>query len=311
MFSVIFPGQGSQYVGMGQDLHQKFSLVREIFEKVDNKLNYSLSNIILNGPELDLRSTKNTQPAIMTIGVCIFEVLKKEFNLDLNKAEFFAGHSLGEYTALVCSGALKIENAAYLLSERGKAMQDSSPKDSGAMTAVIGMTITEIDKEIKLLKGEGVCEIANDNCYGQIVVSGTKSKIDNLNFNLKNKKKRSIVLPVSAPFHSSLMEPASKKMKDKIQNTNFLLPNPSIISNVTAKEENNVDKIKLLLVEQITSRVRWRESVEYMIQNGIKEFIEIGPGKILSGLIKKINKEVEIKSISTLDDIIKYYKKND
>ena len=188
-------------------------------------------------------------------------------------------------------------------------MQDSSPEDSGAMTAVIGMTINEIDEEIKLLKGEGICEIANDNCYGQVVVSGTKSKIENLNINLKSKKKRSIMLPVSAPFHSSLMEPASKKMKDKIQNTNFLLPKPNIISNVTAKEENNVDKIKLLLVEQITSRVRWRESVEYMIKKGVKEFIEIGPGKILSGLIKKINKEVEIKSISNIDDIIKYYKK--
>ena len=303
MRAVLFPGQGSQYVGMGSDFYERFESVKKVFETVDKTLGFSLSELILNGPETELKLTQNTQPAIMTIGVSVFNVLNQQFNLNLNDSRFFAGHSLGEYTALVCAGALNIERAAYLLHERGKAMQEAVPIGEGAMTAILGMTIDEVEKEINLLPKDGICEIANDNSNAQVVVSGTKKIIEILNENLKKKKKKGIILPVSAPFHSSLMKKASESMKDKIENTNFLKPKPSIISNVTAKEEDNVNKIGTLLVDQITSRVRWRESVDYMIKKGVTNFIEIGPGKVLSGLVKKINKEVKVSNINSVNDI--------
>ena len=310
MKAVLFPGQGSQFVGMASDFYKKFNSVKEIFKIVDKTLGYSLSELILNGPEEELKLTKNTQPAIMTVGVSIFNVLKKEFSINLNDAIFFAGHSLGEYTALVCAGSLTVERAAYLLNERGKAMQEAVPDGNGSMTAVLGMTIDELEKELSLLPKEEICEIANDNSNGQIVVSGTTNANKILITNLKKRKKKGIVLPVSAPFHCSLMQKASEKMKDKIENTAFIKPTPSIISNVTAGAESDISRIKSLLVEQITSRVRWRESVDFMINKGVKDFIEIGPGKVLSGLVKKINKDVGIKNINTFDDI-KNYKKND
>ena len=306
MQAILFPGQGSQYVGMGSELYEKYEIVKKIFKDVDETLGFSLSNIILKGPDSELKLTKNTQPAIMTIGVCIFNILKNEFNLKINEVKFFAGHSLGEYTALVCAGSLTLQKAAYLLHERGKAMQEAVPPGQGAMTAILGMSINEIEKEISILPKKGVCEIANDNSDGQVVVSGVKEVIEILNENLKKKKKRGIILPVSAPFHSSLMQQASEKMKKKIEDTNFLKPNPSIISNVTAKEENDVNIIKSLLVDQITSRVRWRESVNYMIKSGVNDFIEIGPGKVLSGLVKKINRSVKLTNINSANDIKKY-----
>lgn len=303
MRAILFPGQGSQFVGMCSDFYNKFASVKKNFEIVDNALGFPLSDLVLNGPESKLKLTENTQPAIMTVGVSIFEVLEKEFNINMNKVKFFAGHSLGEYTALVCSGSLTLEKSAYLLHERGKAMQQSVPSGAGGMTAVIGMTIEEVEKEINLLSSDEICEIANDNCNGQVVVSGTNLAIKKLEKNLKEKRKRAISLPVSAPFHCSLMMKASEIMKNKIEQTQFSKPKTNIISNVTAKEENNVDRIKKLLVEQITSRVRWRESVDYMIKNGVDNFIEIGPGKVLSGLVKKISKEVIVSNINTLEDV--------
>lgn len=303
MRAVLFPGQGSQKVGMGSDIYEKFDFVKKIFERVDKTLNFSLTNIILNGPEEELKLTKNTQPAIMAVGVSLFEVLNTKFNFNLNNSKFFAGHSLGEYTALVCAGSLTIEKAAYLLHERGKSMQEAVPEGEGAMLAVLGMSLEEVDKEINELPKDKKCEIANDNSVGQIVVSGKKSSINILNENLKKKRKKGILLPVSAPFHSSLMKSASEAMKSKIENTNFLNPKPSIISNVTAKEENDLNRIKPLLVDQITSRVRWRESLDYMIKNGINDFLEIGPGKVLSSLVKKTNKDVKISNINSLEDI--------
>ena len=309
MQAILFPGQGSQYVGMGFDFYKRFESTKKIFEIVDKTLGFSLSNIILNGPETELKLTQNTQPAIMTVGVSIFKVLNEQFDLNLNNAKFFAGHSLGEYTALVCAGSLTIEKAAYLLHERGKAMQKAIPAGQGAMTAVLGMKIDEIEKEINLLPEKEICEIANDNSDGQVVVSGTRTVIEILNRNLKKKKKRAIVLPVSAPFHCSLMKQASETMKDKIKNTDFLKLKPSIISNVTAKEESDTNTIKSLLVDQITSRVRWRESVNYMIKKGVTNFIEIGPGKVLSGLVKKINKDVKITNINLVDEINNYVNK--
>ena len=303
MRAILFPGQGSQYVGMGLDFYEKFNLVKNIFKTVDDSLNFSLSKIILNGPENDLKLTQNTQPAIMTIGVSIYNVLTKEFGLNLESTKFFAGHSLGEYTALVCSGALTLERAAYLLNERGKSMQNAVPEGEGGMLAVLGMSIEDVEKEIAELPRGQVCEIANDNSNTQVVVSGKKTSIEIFSKILKEKKKKGIILPVSAPFHSSLMTKAADSMKDKIESTNFKQPSLSLISNVTAKEENNVNKIKPLLIDQITSRVRWRESVNYMINRGITNFLEIGPGKVLSGLVKKINKDVKISNINTLDNL--------
>ena len=303
MRAVLFPGQGSQYVGMGSDFYKKFDSVKKIFKTVDETLGFSLSNLILKGPENELKLTQNTQPAIMTVGVSIFNVLNDQFGLDLNNSKFFAGHSLGEYTALVCGGSLTIERAAYLLHERGKSMQEAVPPGQGAMMAILGMTIDEVEKEINLLSKEESCEIANDNCDGQVVVSGKKIAIEIFNKKLKDKKKRGILLPVSAPFHCSLMKKAAENMKEKIESTNFLQPNPKIISNVTAKEEVDVNKIKPLLIDQITSKVRWRESIHYMVNEGVLNFLEIGPGKVLSGLVKKINKDLKISNISSIEDI--------
>ena len=303
MRAVLFPGQGSQYVGMGSDFYKKFKSTKFFFEIVDKTLGFSLSNIILNGPESELKLTQNAQPAIMTVGVCIFNVVNQEFGLNLKNTKFFAGHSLGEYTALVCAGSLTIERAAYLLHERGKSMQDAVPPDQGSMMAILGMRIDEVEKEINLLPKGETCEIANDNNNSQVVVSGKKTAIEILSKNLKKKKKKGILLPVSAPFHCSLMKKAAENMKNKIENTNFLKPKPNIISNVTAKEEIDVNRIKPLLIDQITSRVRWRESVDYMIKQGVKDFLEIGPGKVLSGLVKKINRDVKVSNINSIEDI--------
>jgi [acyl-carrier-protein] S-malonyltransferase len=305
MQAVLFPGQGSQYVGMGLDFYNKFDLVKNIFKTVDETLGYSLSNIILNGSEEELKLTQNTQPAIMTIGVSIFTVLNKEFGLNLNNSKYFAGHSLGEYTALVCSGSLTLERAAYLLHARGRSMQDAVPKDQGSMIAILGMSIDEVEEEIKIIPSENICEIANHNSNSQVVVSGMKVGINILNDNLKKKRKKGIILPVSAPFHCSLMNKAAESMKEKIEETIFLKPQPIIISNVNAKEEFESKRIKKLLVDQITSRVRWKESVDYMIKNGVNNFLEIGPGKVLSGLVKKINKDVNISNINIIEDVQK------
>ncbi len=305
MKALIFPGQGSQSVGMGNELYKKFDLVKKVFKEADSKLNYSISKIILDGPESDLKLTKNTQPAILTISYSIFKLITEEFNVDLKKdINFYAGHSLGEYSALVASGSLSFTDAVLLLHQRGKLMQEAVPSGKGSMIAVMGLDLKEINKFIEEIKGDkGVCEVANDNSHSQIILSGDKSAIDEISKNLKNNKKKSIPLPVSAPFHCSLMKPAAKKMEKNIFETNFNNPRVQIVSNVTARATKNSDDIKKLLVEQIFSKVRWRESIEYMINNGVKEFIEIGPGKVLSGLVKRINDKVLSKSLNTLDEI--------
>jgi [acyl-carrier-protein] S-malonyltransferase len=241
----------------------------------------------------------------MTVGVSIFKALNKHYDYKLNEAKFFAGHSLGEYTALVCAGSLTIERAAYLLHERGKAMQEAVPEGKGSMIAVLGMTTDDVEKEISLINKNEICEIANDNSNNQVVVSGTNSAIKILDQNLKNKKKKGIILPVSAPFHCSLMKKAAENMVEKITNSDFLKPKPAIISNVTAKEETDTNKIKPLLIDQITSRVRWKESINYMIEQGVDEFVEIGPGKVLSGLVKKISREVKVSNVNSTEEIIK------
>ncbi len=305
MKALLFPGQGSQFVGMGRELFKNYNLVKKIFKEVDEKLNFKLSKIILEGPENELKLTQNTQPAILTISYSIFKLIKEEFNIDINKnTKFFAGHSLGEYSALVCSNSLNFLDALYLLNERGKSMQEAVPEGTGSMLAVMGFKSNELEKLVQKLSIDfGVCEIANDNSESQIILSGHVKAINEINKILKDMKKRSIILPVSAPFHCSLMKSAAEKMESKIKNTPFKKPEINLVTNVTAKETNDSEEIKNLLVKQIVSRVRWRESVLYMIQNEVNEFIEIGPGKVLSGLIKRINDKVSSKSINTIEEI--------
>jgi [acyl-carrier-protein] S-malonyltransferase len=303
MKALLFPGQGSQVIGMGSEFYNNFSLVKKIFSEADEKLGYKISKIILEGPDAGLKLTENTQPAILTVSFSIFSVLKKEFNFNFKEFKYFAGHSLGEYSALVSANVLSFSDAIYLLNERGKAMQKAVPVGQGGMIAVLNISTEELNNFISKLKKKGVCEIANDNADGQIIVSGNSETIKELQDLLKLNKKKSILLPVSAPFHCSLMKEAAKKMHSKINSTKFVKGDFAIITNVTAKPEDDIEKIKNLLVEQIYSKVKWRESILFMINNGIKEFIEIGPGKVLNGLVKRINRDVNSTSINTIDDI--------
>ena len=304
MSALLFPGQGSQVVGMGSEFYTKFDLVKKIFKEADEKLNYPISKIILEGPENELQLTKNTQPAILTVSYSIFNVLKMEFGFDFSGFKYFAGHSLGEYSALVCSESLNFADALYLLHERGKAMQEAVPVGKGGMIAVLGVKIENI---IDLLKSqnkfEGVCEIANDNADGQVIISGNIEKIENFKTFLKEKKIKSIPLKVSAPFHCTLMKPATEIMREKILNTKFKNPKFKIVNNVTASPETNSDIIKELLIKQISSTVRWRESVIKIYKNNTKNFIEIGPGKILTGMVRRTIKNVNCFSINSIDDI--------
>ena len=304
MFAVIFPGQGSQTIGMAKEFYDKYSFVKNIFKKADEVLEFPISKLILEGPSDQLNITENTQPSIFLVSYSIFSVVKSEFNIDLNKAKYFAGHSLGEYSALTAANSIDFENAIRLLKKRGRSMQLAVPFGKGAMIAILGQEIKDIEK-ILLNIGVENCQIANDNCPGQIVVSGTLSEINKLIDTLKKLSIKNIKLPVSAPFHCKLMKTATEIMKKEINNTKFNTPSPKIISNVNALEQDNIDTIKNLLIEQIESTVKWRESVQYMIKNGVKKFIEIGPGKVLTGLVKRIDKNVESYSINNDEDIKK------
>ena len=278
MFSVIFPGQGSQLVGMGKELYNKYTLVQNLFKEADEILGFSLSKIVLEGT-------------------------KEEFNINLNKASFFAGHSLGEYSALTSAEALSFADTLKILKIRGKAMQSSVPKGEGGMIAVLGSNIEVIEKIIKENQNKYECFIANDNSEGQIVISGNKINLEKMMIDLKLNSIKNIRLPVSAPFHCKLMSKATIIMNEEIAKLNFKEPKNVLVSNVTGKEISNSLKLKDLLVKQIESRVRWRESVLVMINKGVSHFIEIGPGKVLSGLIKRIDRNVKVSAINNEEDI--------
>jgi len=303
MFSVIFPGQGSQMVGMGKEFYDKFDLVKDLSKEADDTLNFSISRLIFEGPKEELDLTINTQPAIFIISYSIYNVINKEFNIDLNKAKYFAGHSLGEYSALSCAGHLSFSDTLKILRIRGDAMQNSVPKGKGGMVAVLGSTVETIEKILKEKEKNFTVQIANDNSEGQIVLSGKVEDLDKLIIVLKENSIKSIKLPVSAPFHCSLMSKATSIMNEELNKLNFIQSENKLISNVTAKEIANTDELKDLLIKQIEHRVRWRESVINMVNNDINHFIEIGPGKVLSGLVKRINKEVKIDNINNLEDI--------
>ena len=303
MFSVIFPGQGSQSVGMGKEFYDKYDLVKSLFKEADEALDTPLSKIILEGPKEELDLTANTQPAIFLISYSIFQVIKQEFNIDLTKAKFFAGHSLGEYSALSSAGYLDFKDTIKILKIRGNAMQNSVPKGEGGMTAVLGSTIEDIENLLKENQDSFKVEIANDNSEGQIVLSGKIQDLDKLSVLLKEKKIKNIRLPVSAPFHCSLMSKATEIMQEELSKLKFKKGTNPLISNITADEIFNAEELKDLLVKQIENRVRWRESVVNMVNKGVNQFIEIGPGKVLSGLVKRINKEVLVSSINSEEEI--------
>ncbi len=305
MGALLFPGQGSQIVGMGSEFFNNFDKVKKIFSEADEKLNFSISKLILNGPEDKLQLTQNTQPAILTVSYSIFKIMVEEFNFDLKQIRFFAGHSLGEYSALVCAESLNFHDALYLLHERGKAMQEAVPVGKGAMLAVLGTKIDEVKDLIQKSQNNtsGICEIANDNAEGQVIISGDRESINRFQLFLKEKKIKSIPLKVSAPFHCSLMKPAAERMSEKINNTNFDNPKFDIISNVKALPVNDAKFIKRLLIDQIFTTVKWRESIINISENGASNFIEIGPGKVLTGMVKRTLTNVKSFSINSIADI--------
>ena len=305
MKAILFPGQGSQIVGMGSEFYNNFSAVKELFAEADEILKFKISKIILEGPESLLKLTQNTQPAILLVSYSIFSILRDEFNFKLEKVKYFAGHSLGEYSALLCSNALSFQDSLHLLFERGKLMQDAVPIGRGGMLAILGSDIMEINNCILKLKSKGVCEIANDNANGQTIVSGNIEAVEELKNILKEQKKKSISLPVSAPFHCSLMNPAAIKMKKKIDTINFKQPDFEVVSNVTALPVINPNDIKKFLVQQIYSKVKWRESLVFMGEQKVQDFIEIGPGKVLTGLVKGTLPNSNTFSVNSIDDIKK------
>ena len=303
---LLFPGQGSQVIGMGSEFYKNFDLVKKIYKEADDRLKYQISKIILEGPVDQLQLTRNTQPAILTVSYSIFKILEEEFGFNFKSFKYFAGHSLGEYSALVSSGSLDFSDALYLLHERGKAMQEAVPVGEGSMLAVLGLNIEEIRNLMeKNNNKKGICEIANDNAEGQVIISGDKTSVESFQIFLNENKIKSIPLKVSAPFHCSLMKPAADSMRDKINNTKFKKPSVEIINNVTANTENDPDIIKTLLIDQIFSTVKWRESLITMSKAGIKNFIEIGPGKALTGMVKRTLKNANSFSINSIADIKK------
>jgi len=303
MFSVIFPGQGSQIVGMGKEFFDKYDLVKNLFKEADDTLGFSLSKLILEGPNEELNLTKNTQPAIFLISFSIFNVMKNEFDINFDKAKYFAGHSLGEYSALSSAGYLNFSETIKLLRIRGDAMQNSVPNGEGGMLAILGSKIEAIEKILLDNKKDFHIEVANDNSVGQIVVSGKNKDLEKLILVLKSLNIKNIKLPVSAPFHCKLMNKATAVMKKEIEKINFLNGSNTLISNVSAEVISSTDELKRLLIDQIENRVRWREIVLKMINNGVNHFIEIGPGKVLSGLVKRINNTVNISTINSETNI--------
>jgi [acyl-carrier-protein] S-malonyltransferase len=301
----IFPGQGSQFPGMGKDLAEAFPDARLVFEEVDDALTQNLSRIIFEGPESDLNLTENTQPALMAMSMAVVRVLQKQGKVDLAKTcKFVAGHSLGEYSALTAAGALTLADCSRLLKLRGRAMQEAVPVGVGAMAAILGLDFEEVKKIAAAASNSGTCAAANDNSPGQVVVSGHKEAVEAaIALAQERGAKRAIQLPVSAPFHCALMQPAADKMQAALANAMITKPAVPVVANVTAQAVSDPATIKKLLVEQVTGTVRWRESVLWMKGQGIAEAVELGAGKVLAGLVKRIDGDIAASSVGTPEQI--------
>lgn len=300
----IFPGQGSQAVGMGSALVEAFPVAREVFQEVDDALGQNLSKLMREGPMEELTLTTNAQPALMAHSVAVVRILEAEAGLDVASAMFVAGHSLGEYSALCAARAISLSDTAKLLRIRGEAMQAAVPVGQGAMAALIGVDLEGAQKAIDAAAGDGVCDIANDNAPGQVVISGEKKRVEAVCAGAKEfGAKIAKLLPVSAPFHSSLMKPAADRMEKALGKAEITAPITSVVANVTAETTVSPSEIRALLVKQVTGRVRWTESVQYMIAQGCDNFVELGSGKVLSGLVKRIDRNVTISNVGEPGDI--------
>lgn len=298
--ALIFPGQGAQYVGMGKDLYDNFQQAKEIFDTANASLKFDLKKICFEGPQEELSTTSNSQPAILAASIASLKVLESSHFYPQMNPKFALGLSLGEYTALVAAGSMRFEDALILVRKRGELMEEASRKNPGKMACVIGMNLEAVDE---LCRGIG-CEIANLNCPGQVVISGKTTNIELFASLAKDKgAKRVLMLDVSGPFHSSLMTQARDKLKDHIDKIQILPPKLSFVSNVDAKIQTDPSGIKENLIAQVNSKTLWEESIRLVAQNGIKTFLEIGPGQVLKGLLKKIDPKLEVKNIGTLQDL--------
>ncbi len=304
-FAFTFPGQGSQAVSMGQALAETVPTARAVFEEVDDALCQNLSQLMWEGPVEKLTLTENAQPALMAVSLAVVRTLESEFDIDLAvSAQFVAGHSLGEYSALTAAGSLSIEDAAKLLKKRGLAMQDAVPLGEGAMAAVLGLDLDAVGDITDMVSDGGVCATANDNAPGQVVISGTKRAVAAaIRIAKENGAKRALELPVSAPFHCPLMGPAGDVMRDALADVVIKAPRVPLVANVTASMVDDVEVIRELLVQQVTSMVRWRESIGYMSNHRVDTVFELGAGKVLTGLAKRINPKLTAIAVETPSDI--------
>jgi len=310
MRAVVFPGQGSQAVGMGRELAATFSVAREVFAEVEDALEQKLTQIMFDGPEQDLMMTENTQPALMAVSVAIMRVLDKEYGVRLeNVASYVAGHSLGEYSALCAAGALQLSDTARLLRTRGRAMQKAVPFGMGAMAAILGLD-AEQARSLSQEASEGeICEAANDNAPGQVVVSGHVGAVKRaIEIAKKLGVKRSVLLPVSAPFHCALMRPAAETMRAALAGVEMRAPVVPVVANVTARATDDPEEIRKLLVEQVCGSVRWRESVQFMKSHGVSSLVEVGSGRVLSGLARRIDREMDGMPVGNLEEIAAFAK---
>ena len=303
----LFPGQGSQAVGMGQDLAVAFASAREVFQEVDDALGQNLSRLMREGPEDQLTLTENAQPALMAVSVAVMRVLDREFSVGVDKAAFVAGHSLGEYSSLAAAGSISLAETARLLKLRGQAMQRAVPVGAGAMASLIGpKTDVALAEQAAAYGAEiGVCVVANDNNAGNVVISGDKAAVDRAIEKAKELGARAIPLNVSAPFHCPLMQPAADEMAEALAGALIVAPRAPVVTNVTARPVHEPDEIRRLLVEQVTGRVRWRESVQWMAseEGGVSRFAEAGAGKVLSGMVKRLAPDAEALPLNTPADL--------
>lgn len=308
--ALVFPGQGSQAVGMGKELASAHAYAREVFEEVDDALSQGLSRLMFEGPEEELTLTENAQPALMAVSMAVVRVIELDGGREIPEiAAFVAGHSLGEYSALAAVGAMSLKQTACLLKERGRAMQKAVPVGKGAMAALLGIDIDDADEIAAEAAGDGVCSAANDNAPGQVVISGDVPAVERaIELAKARGAKRAMILPVSAPFHCSLMEPAARAMEAALADATISKPSLPVISNITARATEDPEEIRRLLVEQVTGTVRWRESVLHLGAQGVDKLLEVGAGKVLCGLAKRIDRSLDTRSIGTPDEIEAFLK---